>query len=269
MIVTSGRSFQMKLLFLIATVCLVAFSASAEDVVREENITAVLNSGDCLEISNINGEISIQEWDSDAVQAVYTITCETQEELDAIDVVCDTVNEFICEVKYNEDWNRDQSGHVNFQVKVPSDLALAYELSNVNGIVTISSACGTALLEVVNGDIIARDFNGDMVVELVNGTVTTSGITNLKQVDIVNGTINSRVDYMGSDLSISSVNGEIKIELMADASVKIETLSGDISITDSFNALIAENIAGSSASFGNGEYDLDISTVSGDIEITD
>jgi len=259
----------MKMLFLLLAVCFIAFSAYAEDVVREENITAVLNAGDCVEISNINGDISVEGWASESVEVVYIITCESQEEMEAIEVLCDTSNGIVCEVNYDEDWNRNHSGEVSFQIRVPSDQLLEYRLNDVNGDVKISSASGSAVLEAVNGDISAGEFNGELTVDLVNGSVTTSGVTGLKQVDIVNGSIDCSVQNMGCDLSISSVNGDIKVELMADASVEIETLSGDIDITNGYNAQIAESIVGSSASFGNGEFSMDISSVSGSIEITD
>ena len=259
----------MKILVSLITLCLFVFSASAEDVVREETITAALNAGEKIQIDNINGDISVEGWSSDEVEVVYTITCDNQEEMDAIEVVCDLDDGIFCEVKYDEDWNSDHSGEVNFQIRVPSSQALKYELCDVNGDVSISSAAGSVILEVVNGDINASEFTGEMTVELVNGSVTTSAVSELKKVEIVNGSINCSIDQMGSNLSLSSVNGEIDVKLTTDASVEIETLNGDIDIVSSFNAHIAEDIVGSSASFGNGEYNLDVSTVSGDVEITD
>ena len=263
----------MKILVSLITLCLFVFSASAsasaEDVVREETITAALNAGEKIQIDNINGDISVEGWSSDEVEVVYTITCDNQEDMDAIEVVCDLDDGISCEVNYEEDWYRNHSGEVNFQIRVPSSQILKYELCDVNGDVSISSAAGSVILEVVNGEIDASEFTGEMTVELVNGSVTTSAVTDLQKVEIVNGSISCSIDQMGSDLSLSSVNGEIEVKLTTDASVEIETLNGDIEIASSFNPHIAEDIVGSSASFGNGEYNLEISAVSGDVEITD
>lgn len=257
------------MLFLLLTVCLAACSAFGEDVIREESIAATLATGDLVAIFNINGNISVEGWDSDAVEVVYTITCGNQEEMDAVEVLCDLSKGVVCEVEYDNDWNDDHHSEVDFQVRVPGNLALCFELTDVNGDVSISSAEGTLLIEVVNGDVSASEFAGEVVIELVNGSVITTGIPELSEISIVNGDIICCVKEIGSDLVLGSINGGISVDLAANATVEIETISGDIDISSCFNALIVEHIAGTTASFGEGEYGIDISTVSGDIEITD
>ncbi len=159
----------MKLLFLVLTVAFVTTVALGEDVVREETITVSLDSDDPVSILNINGDISIEGWDSDEVEVVYVITCDDQEEMDAIDVLCDLSDGIVCEVEYDVDWDDNHSGEVTFMIKVPENLELDYGIQNVNGNVSISSAAGVAELAVVNGEIDANEFEGAVVIELVNG----------------------------------------------------------------------------------------------------
>ncbi len=262
----------MKIMLVVLTVCLAAASAFGEDVVLEETITANLSADELVSICNINGDISVEGWDSNEVEVVYIITCDDQEDMDAVKVNCDLSDGIVCEVEYDNDWNNLNDGNsaeVTFNVKVPENLALDYVLDNVNGDITISSAQGTSLIELVNGDIKASDFDGATVIALVNGSVFTSGIPELDEVSIVNGDITCSVTVLNNDLSLSSVNGEIVLDLVATADVEIETVNGDIDVSDSFNARIEEEIVGASASFGDGEHTIEISTVSGDIEVND
>ncbi len=262
----------MRIMLVVLTVCLVAGSAFGEDVVFEETITANLSADELVSICNVNGDISVEGWDSDEVEVVYIITCDDQEDMDAVKVNCDLSDGIVCEVEYDSDWNdlnNGNSGEVTFNVKVPENLALDFILDNVNGDITILSATGTSVIELVNGDVNASDFDGAAVIELVNGSVITSGIPELDEVNIVNGDITCSVFELNNDLSLSSVNGEIVLDLGAAVNVEIETINGDIDVSDSFNARIEEEIVGAYASFGTGEHTIEISTVSGDIEVND
>ncbi len=259
----------MKLLFLVLTVAFATTVAFGEDVVREEIITVTLDSDDPVSILNINGDISVEGWDSDEVEVVYVITCDDQDEMDAIDVLCDLSDGVVCEVEYDEDWDDDHSGEVTFMIKVPENLELDYGIQNVNGNVSISSAAGVAELAVVNGEIDANEFDGAIVIELVNGSVNTYAVSELDEISIVNGDITCDISELSNNIDLSGVNGEITLNLSADAIVEIETLSGDIDIADAFDANVIEEIVGASAEFGEGEHIIVISTVSGDIEVNE
>ncbi len=259
----------MKLLLLTLIVCTVTGFAIAEDIVREEKVTVVLEADDLVSIDNINGEITVEGWDSEEVEVVYVITCENQEEMDAIEVVCDVSDGINCEVEYDADWDDNHSGEVTFMIKVPEDLELDYGIANVNGNVSISSAAGVAELAVVNGEVNADDFQGTVVIELVNGQVNVSAVPQLKEIDVVNGSIECEIDELNNNLFLSSVNGEISVNLSADVKIEIETIHGDVDIADSFDPSVRERTVGISASLGDGEHTIIITTVNGDIEVND
>ncbi len=258
----------MKLLLSCLTVCLVlSAGASAEEAVTEETISVDVSSGDPIEIITINGDIITEEWDSDQVMILYTITCDTEEELDFISVDCNTSNGILCEVDYDEDWGDSHSGSVDFAVNIPSDIDLEFEYVSVNGDVIVIGGYGKALLEVVNGDIIAESFDGELSVHAVNGDIDISESPGIRVAELVNGNIECIIDVLEDDLELAAVNGRIILDLRADAEVEIETISGTITVDDIFNAHISEEIVGSSTEFGEGEYCIEITTVSGDISI--
>lgn len=250
------------------SVCLVLVAGVyAGEVVKEENITVEVASGDPVEIFTVNGDVTVEEWSSDMVEVIYIITCDSEEEMDFITVESNTSNGIICEVDYDEDWESEYSGSVDFEVKIPSDIDLEIELVSVNGNVSIYGGEGEAVLEVVNGNIEAEGFRGELAVHSVNGDIGIIESPGIRVAELVNGNIECIINLLEDDLELAAVNGNILLNLTTDAEVEIETISGVIKISEIFDAYITDEIVGSSTEFGEGEYCIVISTVSGDISV--
>jgi len=257
----------MKLFLISAAAVLLSGSASAGDVVQVETLTASVMQGDPVSVENVNGNIVVEGWDSPGVQVSYTITCSSQEEMDAISVVCSTENGVSCRVIYNEDWDGDHHGKVDFLINVPSDVDLDYSLENVNGDIDCSNHSGRATIDLVNGEVAVSDLTGEVAISVVNGDVTAGEVPGASSISIVNGSILLSVNEMQGDAVIESVNGGIKLQLDADARVEAETMSGSIHIAESFGAVVSEDIVKTFSSFGNGERLIVLSTINGDIEV--
>jgi len=251
--------------------CLIVIAAGlyAAEAVSEESIATEVSPGDQLEIYTINGDIIAEKWDSDEVEVVYLITCDSEEELEFISVDCDLSDGIICEVDYDDEWDDSFSGTVDFSIKLPDDLDLEIDFASVNGDVILLGGTGEALLEVVNGDIEAESFGGELAVHCVNGDILVSGSPRIVVAELVNGNIECIIEELEDDLELASVSGEILLDLSTDAEVEIETISGTIMIDDEFNAEVINELVGSSSEFGTGEYCIEITTVSGDISVED
>ena len=259
----------MKYILSSLSVCMVLVTGvTAGQATTVENITVEASSGNPMEIFTINGSIDVEEWDSNQVEVVYTITCSNEDELSFITVESNTSDGIICEVDYDDDCECSHSS-VDFEVKIPADIDLTIELTSVNGNVSISGGKGEAILEVVNGNIDAENFNGELEVCSVNGNIEVSDSPGIRIAELVNGNIECVINTLEDDLELETVNGNITLYLGTDAEVSIETISGEVEIADSFNACITENIVGCSAEFGDGDLSIEISTVSGDITIND
>ncbi|MEN8207927.1 MAG: hypothetical protein ABFR50_01625 [Candidatus Fermentibacteria bacterium] len=251
-------------------VCLVLVSGvRAGEVITEENVTVGVSSGDPVEIFTVNGNIAVSEWSSDLVEVIYTITCSSDEELEFITVDCNTSNGIICEVNYAEEWEGSHSGSVDFEVQIPSDIDLEIELASINGNVSAEGGEGKALLEVVNGNIDAEGFSGELIVQSVNGNVDIIESPGIRIIEVVNGNVECVVNALEDDLELDAVNGSIILYLGVDVEVGIETISGKIEIADVFNAYITDDLVGTSSMFGDGEFSIDINTVSGNVFIAD
>ncbi|MCD4848051.1 MAG: hypothetical protein K8R76_07665 [Candidatus Aegiribacteria sp.] len=259
----------MKYILSSLSVCMVLVTGvTAGQVTTVENITVEASSGNPMEIFTINGSIDVEEWDSNQVEVVYTITCSNEEELSFITVESNMSNGIICEVDYDDDCECSNCS-VDFEVRIPENIDLTIELTSVNGNVSIDGGKGEAILEVVNGNIDAENFSGELEVCSVNGNIEVSDSPGVRIAELVNGNIECVINSLEDDLELETVNGNITLYLGIDALVEIETISGEISIDESFNALITENIVGCSAEFGDGDLSIEISTISGDITILD
>ena len=254
---------------ILAFLILFSCTSFAEEVVMVETVTASLESDAPLSVDNINGDITVTGWDSDTVELTYTVTCESQEDMDAVDVLVDMEDGIACEVTIDSELRESVSCQVDFEISVPSDIDLQYLIENVNGNIQFSDAAGTAEVDMVNGNVEVGDFAGDMSVSVVNGDITAEEVSGMKSIEVVNGSIMLAVQELLNDLSIETVNGEVKVQLATDAVVEIETLSGDIDVAGAFDATVSEDLVGSSAEFGNGERTIVISTVNGDIKVTE
>jgi DUF4097 and DUF4098 domain-containing protein YvlB len=260
----------MKIVFSCLGVCLLIVTAAfAAEAVREESIAVDVLPGDQVEIYTINGNITAENWDSDEVEIIYIITCDTEEELDFISVDCNTSDGIVCQVEYDDNWDDSFSGNVDFNIKLPSDIDLNLDFASVNGNLILLGGDGEALLEAVNGDIEAESFDGELSIHCVNGDILVSDSPGIRIAELVNGNIECIVSSLEEDLELAAVNGYILLDLSTDAEVEIETISGNIDIDDIFNAEIMEELVGSSSEFGSGQYRIEITTVSGDISVED
>lgn len=257
----------MRSILLLALAVLLTSAAFADDVVVQETVTANVSAGNPVSIGTINGDIQIESWDSDEIEVSYTITCETQEEMDAIEVVYSIQDGVDFTVEIDDEWHGGHNSKVDFFINVPRDVDLDYTIDNVNGAIVLHGGSGSAELSLVNGNVEADDFSGAMTVEVVNGDISIDEIPGLNAVSIVNGSVLLTVMDLLEDLSIESVNADMSLKLNGNARVDIETLSGSLDIDDSFNPEISNDIVGSSASFGQDGRRIMISTVSGNIEV--
>jgi hypothetical protein len=122
----------------------------------------------------------------------------------------------------------------------------------------------------VNGGITAEGLGGDVLANTVNGSVRASG-SGVVRGETVNGSLFARLgraDWKG-DLSYSTVNGSITVELPDDASAEVHasTVNGGIeadfplSIKGKWGPKIARG------TLGSGGRSLDLETVNGAIKL--
>ncbi|RKZ07360.1 hypothetical protein DRQ25_11745 [Candidatus Fermentibacteria bacterium] len=253
----------LKLYTLISVISILTSAAvSAGDIIRgEDSFSAVLDAGSNVVITNINGDITIEEWNSDQVLIEYTIDGDQTEEIESINVDCNYINGLFCEVTYLDDWDGSE---VDFHVRLPESLYLNLVMRTFDGCISLNSGMGTSLVEIINGSAVLEGFAGELTVNVVKGEIDLIDVPGLSVVNIVEGTIRGTIDNIERDVEISTVSGFIDLVLEGAASVSVSTMSGSIDIP---GAEIYHDLIGSSTEFGDGEFRINITTVSGDVSI--
>ncbi len=253
----------LKLYTAVAAISILAAGATdAGNIVTGENsFSAVLETGSNVIISNINGDITIEEWDSDQVLIEYTIESEYFEGIESIDVQCEYINGLVCEVTYLDGRGGSK---VHFHVRLAESLDLNLVMRTVNGCISLNNGMGISLVEIINGSAVLEGFAGDLTVNVVNGEIDLINVPGLSAANIVNGTVRGTIDNIDRDIKIAAVNGLIDLIIECSTRVIVTTMSGDIDIP---GVEICHNLIGSSAEFGDGEFCIDITTVSADVRI--
>ncbi|MGQ9548948.1 MAG: DUF4097 family beta strand repeat-containing protein [Roseiflexus sp.] len=192
-------------------------------------------------------------------------------------------------------------GKVHYQITAPATadirvttLSGNVQIEAIDGNVTIETTSGDVRLEAIGGTLAVKTVSGD--VTLHNGRVprarveTTSGDVNLGGIrgplevtstsgdisvrDVVEGpvrvnTTSGRISSAGalsSDLSVSSMSGDVRLDLPADTGFRlsIQTISGDIDAPELRGGRGGREWI---TTLGDGTYALSITTTSGDVRI--
>ena len=247
---------------------LLPFGAAAEQAVQTGSVEVDAFTDMDVSVDNISGTIHVQGTDTELVQASWTVNCGSEEELEALEVIVSTESGLSLSVDYSDDWDRCVDCSVDFVLTVPRSIAMNYSLDAVNGDLELIEARGTAGLALVNGGITLTDFQGGASIDVVNGEVSAAGSPGLYTVDMVNGALDLVLEQLEGDLSVETVNASVTVELLTEAQVMAETMSGEIDIDPEHRPEMEQGIASRSASFGDGgEVSVFISTLNGDIKI--
>lgn len=155
--------------------------------------------------------------------------------------------------------------NVSADVKFSDIMLGKVKIGNVSGDVNFASlACNELEIETVSGKITANEIiSGEFSVNGVSGSIDVAKIAASKiDIDIVSGKTNL-VLAKKCELDVSGVSGSVNVTFPADAGaiVKFSTVSGKLSsdLPHKSNKDIY--------TFGNGEMDIDIETVSGNLYI--
>lgn len=185
-----------------------------------------------------------------------------------------------------------QIGTVNGQITA-SDLSNIVALNTVNGEIKLKAGSGKIELSSVNGEIHDDGSTGRVSYDVVNGKIKANSKAEEVSVSTVNGDAKIALNQT-KRLKMSTVNGEIEAKLAGNRSPRISgsTVSGDIELKLESNVNAKVDIKASAGgdidnklsadkatkakygparslqfTLGNGEGSIDLTTVSGDIEL--
>ncbi|WP_309897301.1 DUF4097 family beta strand repeat-containing protein [Archangium sp.] len=141
----------------------------------------------------------------------------------------------------NKSMNCKNPVPTHFVLKVPRTTAL--EVSVVNAEVKTSGIAGTQDVSVVNGEVSLKGSRGPLEISAVNGSVELA-------------------PEALADTEVSTVSGAVKLKLPRGAGANVDFSS----VGGRFNGREV-NLGSTEQRYGNGEHDVDVSTVSGSLDV--
>ena len=236
--------------------CIVLLLLSASIVVAatEERIiqqTFPLNEQGTIELSNVNGDVTIRGWDKNEVDMKATKRAPS-DYLDLIEIKIDsTPARLSIETKYPRG-RKESNVSVTYELMVPKHAALS-AIENVNGEIEISGVEGQIKINTVNGSAEIEGSKSAVDAETVNGRITAKWSDFPKQGDVMLRTVNGGLklhlpDNVNADVKASSMNGNIRTDF-------------PITVQGQF---VSRKLSGR---IGAGGTSIDLETVNGSIDI--
>jgi len=205
-----------------------------------------------FELSNMNGDVRIEGWDSPQAEVKVTKHGGTPEAREDVEIkVVQSGNHLALQTA-----TRDASEikDVLYEVKLPRRLTH----------VALNTANGDVKLAGVHAQIEIATQHGDIELAQVGGAITTNSLAGDTKVTLAD----ARVD---APLSCNTVNGNIELQLSgtANAQVKADTTAGDIKSDDALGLKVEKQMVGQhlAGQLGRGGPPITIKTVHGDIKI--
>jgi DUF4097 and DUF4098 domain-containing protein YvlB len=285
-------------------------AAAVPPAIAEQQINKRVNVAPdaTVEVSNVQGSVTITTWDRNEVELVADLENDRDElEFEA------TERSVRIEVERpNGKYGRDDEDDAYLTLRVPSRARLIVD--TVSAEIGVTGARGEQNLESVSGEVRTQAFDapvratsvsGEVTVtgnggkaavttENVSGTSTVTGVRGNYHGEVVSGEINA-VIAAGQQLELSSVSGDINLqaELTPSARVEMGSVSGTITLkikppvnadfdVESFSGDITSCFGpkardtskyspGSELNFtqGSGGARVEIETLSGEISLCD
>ncbi|MEJ2582605.1 MAG: hypothetical protein P8127_13365, partial [Acidobacteriota bacterium] len=155
-----------------AAVGLAAAGSEFEEIVDQ---SFPLAESGVVALENVNGDVSIEVWDSAEVRIFAVKKASSQELLDGLEIKVDADGSSVrIDTEYpsmrDYDHETDTFMRVEYTLTIPKTARLD-DVDLVNGNLKVVGVEGGVSVGTVNGDIDVRDCAGDAELDTVNGTI--------------------------------------------------------------------------------------------------
>ena len=231
-----------------------------------QNIDRSLPTGatPSVEISNVQGRVTVTAWDQQVVKVTGTIENDQTE------------FEFSGDQRHVVIKVRPESGksHRNhdeaiLDIKVPAGASL--DINTVNADIDVQGVRGEQRLEAVSGEITTAAYDEQLDVRTISGDAVINGTGGKARIDVQSVSGGVTVRGVDGEVEAQSVSGNVELDLGTATRLSLETVSGNLkaSLTLASDArLDAESVSGHVdvrfAKPVNGEFEFE--TFSGNIE---
>lgn len=282
------------LLFILIFLVLLTTNAWADRVEEVIEESFLLQKTGSFSLNNVAGYIMVYSWDKEEVKMVATKSISSwgigdlEEFLDKIEIeIVSQPKNLRIHTRYPTfSWIRN--ARVDYQLWIPE--ATSVRLESVSGTIQIGDHLNRVYVKTVSGKIKLRNIRGNIEAKTtsgkvsgheINGDIKASSVSGdlafldsqggLSYLHTTSGKIRAElkvIDKDASGMSLSTVSGDITLYLPEDASfdLDISTVSGEIN--SGFKVLIdSVSKRKLQGEVGDGGINIELETVSGDISL--
>jgi DUF4097 and DUF4098 domain-containing protein YvlB len=238
---------------------------STADETEHFDQTYPLTGNGRVNLSNVNGGVTVEAWDRNEVRVEYTKTADSKERLNDVNVHIDSRADAITIETDYDNWKRNNNNNGDHGWKFSGKLEVTFKL-------TVPRGAMLNEIQTVNGSVDVADFNNYTKVSAVNGNVNARNIRGTARLSTVNGEVHADFDRLetGSRISLDTVNGHVNLVIPSDsnATVKADSLNGNISndfgLPVRKGKYVGRDLYGR---IGNGDVQIKLSSVNGQLAI--
>lgn len=279
------RPTRFPVVLVLLLVALSAAPAAAETITEEIHHTYELAAGGTVDLSNVNGEVTVEAWDRDEVE----LHVEKKVKARGRDTAEEAMRAFRVEIEATGDRVRVETRKprgddgvlgwifgsnvqysADYRVKVPRRTDLVAE--SVNGAVRVDGVDGDVDAETVNGRVTLTGVSGRVSASTVNGGLTVRDARGAVSARSVNGSMEVELVEVapGEDMRFSTTNGSVRLSLPADVRTHLEARTTNGGLHTDFPVEVrGRNSKRVDADLnGGGSGHLEIHTTNGGIRIS-
>ncbi len=231
-----------------------------------QNIDRSLPTGatPSVEISNVQGRVTVTAWDQQVVKVTGTIENDQTEFEFSGDQ-----RHVVIKVRRESNKVHHSKDDAILDIKVPAGASL--DINTVSADIDVQGVRGEQRLEAVSGEITTAAYDEQLDVRTISGDAVINGTGGKARVDVQSVSGGVTVRGVDGEVEAQSVSGNIELDLGTATRLSLETVSGNLkaSLTLASDArLDAESVSGHVdvrfAKPVNGEFEFE--TFSGNIE---
>jgi len=218
-----------------------------------------------VDVSNVQGKVTVTAWDRNEVNVTGTIENDEHE----FEFTGDTGRVTIAVRPESKRYSYGRDDDAFLEVRVPAGAVL--RVQTVSADILASGVRGEQRLEAVSGNVTTELFDQPLDVRSISGDVDIRGSGGKGKVHAESTSGNVKARGLGDELEAKSVSGDLDVQLGVTSEVRLETVSGDVGARLTLaegGRVDAQSVSGDvSLSFGkpvNGEFDIE--SFSGDID---
>ena len=156
-------------------------------------------------------------------------------------------------------------------VYIPKEFSQEVNTASISGDINIEDIIGEKIiLKTTSGDLAVKSTEAvEIQADSISGDVNFDKVEGALKITSISGEVNADMTTLSGDVAINTTSGEIKLILPSSSIFKFDlgSISGDID--NNFDSKISfENERSMKGAVGDGVYEINISSVSGEISIS-